>query len=101
MPGSTTVVPQGSRFIEFGNVQIDTTVGGSTLVAERLGRRRVTVKNEDSSASAYIGNADATVTSTSGRELKAGESETYETQAGLKALSSSGTIRLSYVEEYD
>lgn len=100
MADITIVQKLGSKRIAFSQVSIGTTAGGTTLIAARNGRTRVIIKNHDTTNAIYLGEASDTVSATTGRTLLAGESEAFETQAGLKALSASGTIIVSVVEEF-
>lgn len=90
----------GSLSLNITQVTIPTTAGGTTLIAARNGRSRVIVKNHDTTNAIYLGGAADTVTATSGLTILAGESVALETQAGLKALSASGSIIVGVVEEF-
>jgi len=90
----------GAANVAAGTVAIPTTAGGTLLVAARDTRTRVTVYNTTTTP-AYVGTG--VVSSTNGAYLPGvvGASLTFYTTAALKALSTSGTINLSYVEEYN
>lgn len=86
----------GSRSLNVAQVATSTT--SAVAVAARNGRKRVVVKNIDSSITIYVG--IGTVTSSNSLPLLAGESAVFYTQAAINALSASGTPSLAYYEEY-
>lgn len=100
MADNVVVTDRGAPNVNITQVSIGTTAGGTTLLAARNGRRSVTFINLDGSTSVYLDDSDATVTSTSGITLRAGESIRIESQYGFKALSASGTVLVGVVEEY-
>jgi hypothetical protein len=69
------------------------------VVPARLTRKRVIIKNLDTAIAVYVG-FDDTVASTTGMELKAGESITLETTAAIWMEAASGTPTVSFLEEY-
>jgi hypothetical protein len=79
--------------------QTTTSTSAATLVAARATRRGVYIRNFDTSISVYIG--PATVTSSNGMLLKAGES-IFLTWVGLiQVIAASGTPVVGTVDEYD
>lgn len=70
------------------------------LLNARSSRRRVVVKNHDASIIIYVGPTSA-VSSSTGFEVKAGESVALYTTAAVWAIAASGTPTAGYVEEYD
>jgi hypothetical protein len=71
------------------------------LVPYRASRKRAVVKCFDSAAvSIYVGSAQG-VTSSTGMEIKAGESFSLYTTAAIYAVAASGTPTAGYVEEHD
>lgn len=68
------------------------------VVAARPQRRRVILKNIDTSITIYIG--IGTVTSSNSMWLLAGESIALDTTAAINALAASGSPVLAYIEEY-
>jgi hypothetical protein len=78
--------------------QAATSTTSAQAIAARAGRRRLLIKNIDSSITIYIG--IGTVTSSTGMPLLAGESVALETNAAVNALSASGTPSLAYIEEF-
>lgn len=81
------------------NGQVTTSTTAATAVAARATRRSVTIKNTDTSITVYIG--IATVTSSNGMPLKAGESISIDTTALVQVIAASGTPVVAYVETYD
>lgn len=78
--------------------QVTTSTSAATLVVARPTRRGVTIRNQDTSISVYIG--PATVTAGSGLLLKAGES-IYVTWTGLiQVIAASGTPAVATWDEY-
>jgi hypothetical protein len=88
---------QGAASCACGVVAAST--AAATLVAARATRRRVTVKNRDGTITVYVG--PATVTSSAGAEIKAGESKTFFVTGLLQVIAASATPSVEYVEEYD
>ena len=79
--------------------QLATSTTAATLVAARATRRGVTIRNHDTSISVYVG--PATVTSSNGLLLKAGES-VFVTWVGLiQVIAASGTPTVGTWDEYD
>lgn len=81
------------------NGQVAATTTAATLVAARATRRSVTVRNMDSSISAYIG--IATVSATNGMLLKAGESISVDFTGLIQVVSASNSPNVAYLETYD
>ena len=93
--GQTTT--KGGKRLANGQVTASTTA--STLVAERINRRSVTIKNIDASITVYIG--VATVTAANGMEVKAGESINIDTTSLIQVIAASGAPKVAFVETYD
>lgn len=88
---------QGAANIATGQVALSTSP--ATLAAARATRRSVLIKNIDPSITIYIG--PATVSSSNGLPLKAGESVSVDWVGLVQAVSASGTPTAAYVETYD
>jgi len=80
------------------NVSQATCGASAEVVAARPQRRRVILKNIDTSITIYIG--IGTVTSSNSMWLLAGESIALDTTAAINALAASGSPVLAYIEEY-
>lgn len=91
----------GGEFVTNADTSVDTTAGGTQIVAARNSRRYVIIKNTHASITIYVGSSDETVASTLGMELKAGESMTLHTTAALKALAASSSVTVKTTEVYD
>lgn len=86
----------------------DTFIAGQTamsgsaavIVAARANRRHVIVKNIDASLKVYVGE-DASVTTSNGLELAAGESVTVETTQVVYGIAASGTPNVQWLEVFD
>ena len=88
---------KGSLFIAMGQVSV---TDSATLVAAFRDRRRaVTLKNLDSSTTAYVGPSGVAVST--GQEVEAGESITLYTRGAVYAIVSSGSVTIAFNEEYD
>lgn len=83
----------------FANGQITAGAASGQLVPARETRRSVLIRNLDSSNSAYIGRA--TVTSSNGMLLKAGESVSVDTTAAINCIRATSDVVLAYLETYD
>lgn len=83
----------------YDNNQVTAATSAKTLVIARLTRRAVTFRNLDATISVYIGNA--TVTSTNGFLLKAGESVTWNVTGLVQVIAASGSPVVAYEDEYD
>ena len=81
------------------NGQVAATTTAATLVSARATRRSVTVRNMDSSISAYIG--IATVSAGNGMLLKAGESISIDYTGLIQVVSASNSPNVAYLETYD
>lgn len=79
--------------------QVTTSGTAGTLVSSRTTRRSVTVKNVDSTITVYVG--PATVTTSNGFEIKAGESKTFTWTGTIQVIAASGTPVVHYADEYD
>lgn len=85
-----------SREIVTGQNALSTT--SEVAVAARPGRRRVIIKNIDSSITIYL--AHTTATNANSMVLLAGESIALETEDAVHGLAASGTTSIAYVEEF-
>ena len=83
----------------FANGQVTAGSASGQLVPARETRRSVLIRNLDSSNSAYIGRA--TVTSSNGMLLKAGESVSVDTTAAINCIRATSDVALAYLETYD
>ena len=88
------------------DVAADFTTGHNTLsttaeelVAARVGRMGVTIKNLDAAISIYYG-PDDTVTSSNGFELKAGESKDVLVQCAIYVIAASGTPAVCFEDRW-
>jgi len=99
--GDVDVVTQvGAANIANGQVAVTTAAGGVQVVAARATRRAVTIVNH-ADIDVYVG--AGTVSATTGMLLlgQKGTSCTIATTAAVRAIAASGTVTLSYLEEYD
>lgn len=87
----------GPANIATGQVALSTSA--ATAVVARATRRGCTLKNLDASIKIYVG--PATVTSSNGMELKAGESTVVNWVGLVQAIAASGTPTIAYLDEYD
>ena len=83
---------------KIANGQVATSTSSAELVAARPKRRRVIIKNLDSTITVYIGTG--TVTTANGMPLLAGESIAIEATVAINGRSASGTPTIAYLEEY-
>lgn len=81
------------------NGQVTATTTAGTLVEANPRRRKVIVKNQDSSIVVYVG--IATVTALNGISIAAGATLTLETTALIQVIAASGTPIVGYIEIYD
>lgn len=88
---------QGAANIATGQVATSTTA--ATFVIARATRRSATLKNTDASITVYIG--PATVTSSNGMPLKAGESISVDWVGLIQVIAASGTPTVAYVDVWD
>lgn len=98
-----SVAVQIQRVDEIGgstlaNGQAAPTGTAATLVAARDTRKRLILVNRGTQ-SVYVG--IATVTTSNGLEMRPGDSLELRTTALVQAITSSGTGRVDYIEEYD
>lgn len=93
--GSSRNTPVTPATIATGQV----TASGSpaTLVAANSTRALLTVRNQDTSLSVYVG--PATVSSSNGALLKAGESRSFRGATLLQVIAPSGSPVVDYVDE--
>lgn len=97
-PPSVTIIPKGAA--NLATAQVTSTGTAATLVAARATRRSVLFRNVSASGSVWIG--PATVTSSNGVELKAGESVPF-TWVGLLQVIDNTTDHcvIAIADEYD
>ena len=69
------------------------------IVTARSGRKRLILKNIDTSIVIYIGHSSG-VTSGTGMPLAAGESIALESDADVYAIAASSTPTIAYIEEF-
>lgn len=103
-PVSLTTLPTGTNTIgavemdctaiSNGQVSVDTTSGGVTILAASAGRQGVLIKNQGA-VTCYIGTG--TVTTANGMELKAGESMSLPTDSDVKGITASSSTTISYL----
>lgn len=89
---------QGATAFANGQVTVDTTVGGVTVIAARETRKSSLVRNGGSVAM-YVGTG--TVSTSNGFLVNPGEAITIMTTAAIKAITGSSSVTAYYVEEYD
>jgi hypothetical protein len=89
---------QGSTAFANGQVTVDTTVGGVSVIAARETRKSCLVRNGGSVAM-YVGTG--TVSTSNGFLVNPGEAITILTTAQIKAITGSSSVTAYYVEEYD
>lgn len=77
-----------------GQVNVDTTAGGVTILAASAGRQGVLIKNQGS-VTCYIGISG--VTTSTGIELKAGESLSLPTDSAVHGITASSSTTVGYV----
>lgn len=99
VPVSGTISSSPVGAPNYANGQVATSTTAGTLIAVRATRRSVTVVNLDSAITVYIG--AATVTSSNGFPLRAGQSISIDTTALIQVISASGTPTVAYMESYD
>jgi hypothetical protein len=89
----------GAANTNTGTVAVPTTAGGTQMVAARATRRKVTLINNSTTpvyyGSGIITSANATLPGVVGASI-----DIYSRDQ-IKALSSSGTVNVSFVEVYD
>lgn len=95
------VMGGGSASMDFlpGQIALAGLVTPKRVVDVRPSRTRVVIKNTDATIAVTIGTA--TVTSTTGLPLLAGESVSLFTRADIWAISASGTPTLAWWEEFN
>jgi hypothetical protein len=100
--GNTTLSTISSKLTgaaNYANGQVTAATASGALVAARATRRSVTIRNQDTTNSAYIG--AGTVTSGNGFLLKAGESIAIDTVAAINCIRATADVALAYFETYD
>ena len=90
----------GAGNVAMGQVSVDATSTGVEIVAARATRRTVTIVNNGTTQVFLKGGS---VASTTGVLLAGtvGASATFESVSQIKGITASGTVTVSYVEEYD
>ena len=93
-------IKAGAANIAMGQVSVDATSTGIEIVAARAARRTVTIVNHGTTQVFLKGGS---VASTTGVLLvgTVGASATFESVSQIKGITASGTVTVSYVEEYD
>lgn len=81
------------------NGQIAATTTPATLVAARATRRSVTIRNINTSISVYVGLA--TVSSSNGMLLRAGDSISVDYVGLIQVVAGSNSPNVSFLETYD
>ena len=94
--GRLPVSMPGTGSIATGQVALSTSA--ALVAAARVGRTRAVVKNYDTAITVYLGASG--VLSTTGLELKPGESFATYSEAAIYAVAASGTPTVGYLEEY-
>ena len=79
------------------NGQVTATGSAATLVAANAARRKLTIRNQDTSLSVYVG--EATVSSSNGLLLKAGESRVITSPELMQLIAPSGSPVVDYMDE--
>lgn len=77
-----------------GQVTVDTTAGGTTIISASAGRQGVIITNQGSVA-CYVGTG--TVTTSNGFLLNAGESVAVPTDSEVKAITASSSTTVGYL----
>lgn len=95
-PVSVSTTPGGTNL---ATGQITTSTAAGTLVVARATRQSVLVRNTDATISVYVG--PATVTSSNGMLLKAGESCPFTFVGLLQVIAASGTPVVAFADEYN
>jgi hypothetical protein len=85
--------------VNSANSQVTASGSAATLAVARATRRRLLVKNTDTSLTFYVG--AATVTSANGMPLLPGESVELRGQILYQIIASSGSPVAAIVDEYD
>lgn len=99
VPISGTISASAGGAANVANSQVATSTTAATLAIARATRVGLLIRNLDTSISVYIGKA--TVTSSNGMLLKAGESVVV-TNVGLwQVIAASGTPTVAIVDEYN
>lgn len=97
LKGALETAPIGAP--NYANGQVATSTTAATLVAARVTRRSVSIKNYDATITVYIG--AATVTAANGYKLLAGESVSIDATGLIQVIAASGTPTVGYFESYD
>lgn len=79
--------------------QVSVAASATQIVSTRATRRGVIIKNTDASATIYLGGA--TVTTSTGHALAAGEAITIPTTIAVYGIVASSTATATYLEVYD
>lgn len=81
----------------FTTAQVTLSTSGIVVVAQADNRNFVEVKNNDASIAVYVGNA-ASVTSSTGHKLAAGEAIVLTSPEAIFCVAASGTPVVSYIQ---
>ena len=87
----------GATNIAYGGVTVGTTA--SQIVAERKGRRTISLYN-NSTGTIYVG-GDASVTSSTGMPIPPNAERVIATEAAIYAIGTATNLDLRYLEEYE
>lgn len=91
------VIPTKNLVTTITTGQVTASGSAATLVAANAARYKLTVRNQDTSLSVYVG--PHTVTSGNGALLKAGESRVFSGATLLDVIAPSGSPVVDYVDE--
>lgn len=89
---------QGSTSFAQGQVSVDTTGGGVTIIAARETRKAAVIVNRGTIA-IYVGSGS--VTTANGFQLNPNDSVRISTTAAIKGITASSTATAHYIEEFD
>lgn len=93
LTGTSDIEVDGTA-LSNGQVSVDTTVGGTTIISASAGRQGVIITNQGSVA-CYVGTG--TVTTSNGFLLNAGESVAIPTDSDVKAITASSSTTVGYL----
>lgn len=100
-PGTTNAVSVQSAkgAANLSTPQITTSTTAATLVVARPTRRSVLIRNLDTTITVYVG--PATVTSSNGFPIRAGEAIPFSWVGLIQVIAASGTPIVAVADEYD
>lgn len=84
---------------QIAGTSVSIATSSTQLMAANATRRRAVLHNTDASNPVYLGNA--TVATTSGFRVAAGESVVVMTRSPLFAISTGGSVDVDVLEEFD